>query len=100
MTLALFITLVTILSLVSSLITEGIKKTFPDLKKSTLVVAILAVVIGWGGGVIAYILMGIAFNLTSILCLVLLAPAIWLTATLGYDKVIEVLEQIGLLTKK
>ena len=100
MTLALFITLVTILSLVSSLITEGIKKTFPDLKKSTLVVAILAVVIGWGGGVSAYILMGIAFNLTSILCLVLLAPAIWLTATLGYDKVIEVLEQIGLLTKK
>lgn len=99
MTLTLFITLVTILSLVSSLITEGIKKAFPDLKKSTLVVAILAVVIGWGGGVITYIFMGIPFNLISILSLVLLAPAIWLTATLGYDKVIEVLEQIGVLTK-
>ena len=94
MTLALFITLVTILSLVSSLVTEALKKNI-EIKKPTLVVAIISAITGWGGGVIAYILMGIAFTLQSVICLVLLAPTIWLTATLGYDKVMEVIKQIG-----
>lgn len=94
MTLTLFITLVTILSLVSSLVTEALKKTV-DIKKPTLVVAAISAVTGWGGGVIAYILMGIAFTLQSVICLVLLAPTIWLTATLGYDKVMEIINQIG-----
>lgn len=96
MSLALFITLVTILSLISSLITEALKKTI-DIKKPTLVVAIISAISGWGGGIITYILMGIAFNPSTIICLLLLAPTIWLSATLGYDKVMEVIKQIGKL---
>jgi len=96
MTLTLFITLVTILSLVSSLLTQAIKKTV-DVKKPTLVVAIIAAIAGWGGGAAAYILMKIPFDSSSIICLVLLAPTCWLTATLGYDKVMEVIKQIGLM---
>lgn len=94
MTLALFVTLVTILSLVSSLVTEACKKVF-NVTKPTLLVGILSAIIGWGGGVAAYFLMGIAFTTSSIICLILLAPTIWLTATLGYDKVMEVIEQIA-----
>ena len=94
MTLTLFITLLTVLSLVSSLVTQAIKANF-NVTKPTLVVAILSGVIGWGGGVITYLLMGIPFDTSSIICLVLLAPAIWLCATLGYDKVMEVIKQIG-----
>lgn len=93
MTLTLFVTLVTILSLVSSLFTEAIKKVF-NVTKPTLLVGILSAVIGWIGGLIAYLLMGIAFTQSSIICLILLAPTIWLVATLGYDKVMEVIEQI------
>ena len=96
MTLTLFMVLVTILSLINSLFTQAIKKTFNN-TKPTLVAAILSVVIGWVGGSMAYILMGIAFVPTSIICLILLAPTIWLISTLGYDKVIEVLKQIGAL---
>lgn len=96
MTLTLFIVLVTILSLVNSLITEALKKTM-NITKPTLVVAILSAVTGLGGGLAAYILMGIAFTASSITCLILLIPTIWLTATLGYDKVMEVITQIGLL---
>ena len=96
MTLTLFISLVTGLSLVSSLITEAIKKSF-KVTKPTLVVAIIAAVCGWGGGSIAYILMHIGFNTSNIICLILLAPTIWLMATLGYDKVIEVIKQLGKL---
>lgn len=94
MSLTLFITLVTILSLISSLITQGIKKTY-NTTKPTLVVAIVSAVTGWGGGIAAYILMGIAFTPASIVALILLAPTIWLCATLGYDKVMEVIKQIG-----
>jgi hypothetical protein len=93
MTLTLYVFLLTILALVSSLLTEACKKTF-TVTKPTLLVGIISVVTGWGGGVIAYILMGIAFTTVNVICLFLLAPGIWLTATLGYDKVMEVIEQI------
>lgn len=96
MTLALFMVLVTILSLINSLFTQAIKKTFNN-TKPTLVAAILSVVIGWIGGIMAYILMGIIFTPASIICLILLAPTIWLVSTLSYDKVMEVLKQIGAL---
>ena len=94
MTLALFISLATGLSLISSLITEAIKKEF-NATKPTLIVAIIAAVTGWGGGAIAYTLMGISYETPNIICLVLLAPTIWLMATLGYDKVMEVIKQIA-----
>ena len=94
MTVTLFITLVTILALVSSLLTEAIKKIF-NAQNPTLIAAIISAVSGWGGGIAAYVLMGIAFTPANIVCLILLAPVIWLGATLGYDKVIEVIKQIA-----
>lgn len=93
MTLTLFISLVTALSLVSSLVTEAIKKSFTT-TKPTLIVAIVSAVTGWGGGAIAYALMNISYTSSNVICLVLLAPTIWLMATLGYDKVLEVIKQI------
>ena len=96
MTLTLFIVLVTILSLVNSLFTEAIKKIFGN-TKPTLVALILAAIVGWGGGIAAYVLMSIAFSPASIVCLILLAPTVWLVSTLGYDKVMEVIKQIGLI---
>lgn len=98
MTINLFIILVSILALVSSLITEAIKKTIGT-TKPTLIVAIISAITGWGGGVATYILMGIPFTAISIVCLILLAPVIWLGATLGYDKVIEIIQQIGKIIK-
>ena len=94
MTLTLFITLVTILSTISSLLTEGFKHIFGD-TKPTIIVAIVAAVVGWGGGVATYLLMNIAFDTSSIICLILLAPTLFLTATLGYDKVMEVIKQLN-----
>lgn len=88
----LFVFLVFALSTVSSLFTEAIKKVV-NVTKPTLLVGVLSAIFGWGGGVIAYLLMGIAFTQTSIICLILLAPTIWLCATLGYDKVMEVIKQ-------
>ena len=93
MTLSLFVFLLSILALISSLLTEACKKSF-NVTKPTLLVGIISAVSGWGGGFIAYLLMKIPFDTPGIICLILLAPAIWLTATLGYDKVMEVITQI------
>ena len=93
MTVNLFITLVTVLSLVSSVLTEAIKKTFHS-AKPTLVAAVVSVIAGWGGGAAAYLLMGIPFTTPSIVALVLLAPIVWVGATVGYDKVMEIIKQI------
>ena len=100
MTITLFMTLVSILSLVSSLITEAGKKINIYVKiNPTIFVAGISAITGWAGGIAAYILMGIAFTPASIVCLILLAPTIFLVATLGYDKVMEIVAQIGKMAK-
>ena len=99
MTLTLFLTLVAMLSLVSSLLTEAAKKIF-KITAPTVVDAIISAIVGWGGGVAAYILMNIEFNASSIVCLILLAPTIFLCSTLGYDKVVEIIKQIAEKLKK
>ena len=99
MTLTLFITLLTVASLISSLLTEAIKSFVED-PKSTIIVAIISAIAGWGGGAATYILMGITFTPANIVCLVLLAPAVFLTATVGYDKVVEIIKQIGGIIEK
>lgn len=99
MTINVFIMLVTILSIVSSLLTEAIKKTIGT-SIPTVVVIILAAITGWGGGFAAYTLLGIPFTKETITTLVLLAPTIWVGATVGYDKVLEAVEQIKGIIKK
>ena len=98
MSINLFITVVAILALVDSLFTQAIKKVW-NVTRPTLVAAILAGIIGWLGGTFTYILMGISFTLNSCICLFLLAPTIWLGATLGYDKVNKIIEEIKAIAK-
>lgn len=94
MTTTLFITLLTILSVISSLFSEAIKKTFPKVP-STLMVAIISAIVGWAGCGIAYIFIGIPFTAVTVTALIIMAPAVWLCATLGYDKVMEVFTQFN-----
>ena len=92
MTTSLFVTLLTILSVISSLFTEAIKKTFPDVS-STIMVLVLSAIIGWGGCAIAYVLAGIPFTLITITTLIIMAPTVWLCATLGYERITEVIKK-------
>ena len=94
MTISYFIILVTFLSSVASLLTEALKKTFVGDNNTILLVAFVSGLTGWIGGAIAYILLGIAFTLSNSICLFLLAPTVWLIATLGYDKVMEVITKL------
>jgi len=98
MSITLFTTILIILSLVASLITEACKKIFKDKKYSTnILVAAISAIVGWGGGTAVYIFTGMAFSLVNVTALILFAPAVWLIATVGYDKVIQTIQQIKIL---
>lgn len=103
MTLTLFMTLLVILAVVVSLITEAVKKFMQDagLKYSAnVVVLIVALIVGAGGTALVYLFTGIAFTPPNIVCMVLMAVAVWVGAMVGYDKVLQMIEQLKNLKLK
>lgn len=103
MTLTLFMALLVILAVCVSLITEAVKRFLDDagIKYSAnIVVLIVAVIVGAGGTALMYLFMGIAFTPPNIVCMVLMAVAVWVGAMVGYDKVIQMIEQLKNLKLK
>lgn len=97
MTLALFLILAVVLCGVSGLLTQGIKMWFQNAKKdysANLIALIDALVIGVGGTIAAYIIMAIPFTLVNIVYIPIMAFAIWIGSMIGYDKVIQFIEQL------
>ncbi len=93
MTIELFIFMFTIGALISSLLTQAVKKAFKSV--STNILALIdAIAVGVIGMIIAYILMGIPFTLPNIVCIILMSVCIWVGSMIGYDKVIQTIEQI------
>lgn len=103
MTLTVFITLLVILAVCVSLITEAVKKFMDDAGvkySANIVVLIVALIVGAGGTALMYLFMGIAFTPPNIVCMVLMAVAVWVGAMVGYDKVIQMIEQLKNLKLK
>lgn len=93
MTIELFMFLFTVGSLASSLLTQALKKAAKDLS-SNITALISALVVGVGGTLAAYILMGIELSMKNIICLVLMAACVWVGSMVGYDKVLQTIAQI------
>lgn len=92
---ATFLFLVTTFSIISSLVTEALKKATGDKISANILVGIVSLVVGLGGGAIAYILLDIDFsNIKNIVVLILFVPIDWLCAMLGYDKIMQTIAQI------
>lgn len=103
MTLALFVALLVILAVAVSLITEAVKKFLQDagIKYSAnVVVLIISIIVGAGGTALVYLFMGIPYTPPNIVCMVLMAVAVWVGAMVGYDKVIQMLDQLKNLKLK
>lgn len=102
MTITLFMTLLVVLAVAVSLLTEAVKKSFEGSKfnySSNMVVLILSIVVGIGGTAMAYVSLGIPFTPPNIICLVLMAVAVWVGSMLGYDKVLQMIEQFKNIKK-
>lgn len=102
MTITLFMALIVVLAIAVSLLTEAVKKFFEGTKvtySSNVVVLIVSIIVGIGGTAMAYISLGIAFTPPNIICMVLMAVAVWVGSMLGYDKVLQMIEQIKNIKK-
>lgn len=97
MSVSLFLTLLSFMAVAVSLITEAVKKLLDEKKvkySSNLVVLIIAVIVGVGGTAVSYIFLGIPFTSPNVICMVLMAVAVWVGAMVGYDKIIQLIGQI------
>lgn len=93
MTVELFMFLFGFGSIVSALLTQAVKKAFKELS-SNIIALIDAVVVGVFGTGAVYILMGIEWSFTNIVCLALMSFSIWLGSMVGYDKVMQTIGQL------
>ena len=91
-----FLILLSAFSVLSSLVTEGIKKIASDKTNLSynIVALIVALVIGGIGCGIYYQLNAIPFNTNNVIYMILMGLASGLTATVGYDKVKQSILQL------
>lgn len=86
-----------IVSLVTNLTVEGIKKLLSDTKvkySSNVLAAVSSVVIAFAVSVIYMIMNDVALSLKIGVEVVILMYLGFLTSTIGYDKVIQMIKQI------
>lgn len=92
----MFLILLSEFSVISSLVTEGIKNIVTDKVNLSynIVALITALIVGGIGTATYYQLNSISFTLNNVIYAVLMGLASGLTATVGYDKVKQSIEQI------
>ncbi|MBQ8206358.1 MAG: hypothetical protein IJZ77_02755 [Bacilli bacterium] len=102
MSATLFMILMTVLSAVNVALTEAVKRAFANANKkysANALALISAIVSGCGGTAIVYLLLGIAFTTTNIICLFLMGAVVWVGSMIGYDKAKQLVEQLLVLKK-
>lgn len=98
MTVTLFLTIFTIGAAASGLLTEAIKKAYENAKKdySANVIALVnAIIVGCGGTAVTYMLLGTTWSINNIICLLLIGICVWVGSMIGYDKIIQLIKQVG-----
>ena len=97
MTVEVFMVLLSILSIVTSLCTQGVKKFLTSMKKNyaaNIVVLVISIIVGGIGTVVYYMYDGVAWTPLNITIVFLMMLANWLGAMLGYDKIMQAITQI------
>ena len=96
MTTTTFLMLLSSFSVLSGLVTEGIKKLISDKANMSynIIALVVALIIGGAGSAVYYQLNAIPFNLDNIIYLVLMGLASGLCSMVGFDKIKQAIEQI------
>ena len=97
MDITLFITLLTIFSMITGLCTECCKKLLNEAKifyASNILAFVIACIVGIGGTSVYYILHSIEFNAVNIVCMILMGLSTSIGAMVGYDKVVQTICQL------
>lgn len=97
MSLTLFLQLLLIVSVVTGLLTEAIKKQLDELGKkyySNLLAGIVAIFVGLFICIGYTILVGLTVTASIIVIYIALVILSWVAAMVGYDKVVQAIGQI------
>ena len=95
MTVEIFLTLLVFFSTATSLATEAFKKLIGNKIPYNILVLIIAMIVGCVGVYIYYILNNIELNSINIIYFVLMGIANWIGAMVGYDKIKQLINQMG-----
>jgi len=98
MTVELFLTLLSIFSVISSLITEAIKEYLKGRAKQyplNMIVLIISMIVGFCGVATFYAVKGIPFTIINVIFMFFMGIANWVVAMVGYDKVKQALDQLS-----
>lgn len=90
-------------ALITSLVTQGVKKILDSIKAeyaSNVVVAVVSLAVAGAGTAIYYMWNNYEWTTLHIICIFLMAIANWLVAMFGYDKVIQTITQVAALFKR
>lgn len=102
MDVTMFLFLLTAFTILSSLITEGIKNLVKDKENlpTNIVALIVSLLVGSVGTSIYYVLNDIGFNTNNIIYMILIGLANGLCSMVTYDKFMQALTQIGIVKEK
>lgn len=97
MTVEIFLMLLTLFSTVTSLFTEAMKKALNAagaVYATNMLVLVSAIIVGGGGTFAYYIFNGIELTAENVICVLVMVVADWIGATVGYDKVMQLIMQL------
>ena len=96
MTTTTFLMLLSSFSVLSGLVTEGIKKLISDKANMSynVIALVVALVIGGAGSAVYYQLNAIPFDVNNVIYMILMGLASGLCSMVGFDKIKQAVEQI------
>ena len=97
MTTTTFLRLLSSFSVLSGLVTEGIKKLISDKENISynIIALVVSLIIGGVGCAIYYQLNAIPFDINNVIYMILMGLASGLCSMVGYDKLKQCIEQIS-----
>lgn len=96
MSVSLFIAIFVGGGVVNILLTQSIKQFYYNRKESAspnLIALVSALVVGGGGTAFAYMLLGVAWTINNILCMLAMMLFVWMGSMIGYSKILETYRQ-------
>ena len=96
MSVSLFIALFVGGGVINILLTQSIKQFYYNRNESAspnLIALVSALVIGGGGTAFAYMLLGVAWTVNNILCMLAMMLFVWMGSMIGYSKILETYRQ-------
>ena len=97
MTTTTFLMLLSSFSVLSGLVTEGIRQLISDKANMSynVIALVVALVIGGAGSAVYYQLNAIPFDVNNVIYMILMGLASGLCSMVGYDKLKQCIEQIS-----